>query len=467
MGKFYAVKRGRKTGIFTSWEECKNSIDGYKNAVFKSFNTHDEAEAFLNDEDIYEKNLKKDLDDGFTVIYTDGSFDEKSQYYGYGAIIFGKDEKEIKICDCGNDPDYIKERNIAGEVFGVISALIKCIELEKYKIKIFYDYEGIGKWAKGEWKANSKSAQLLSKTIKQFNKLLDITFVKVAGHSNNKHNEEADALAKKALNKKCNSLKIGLNCYVLNYFNKQDLDLIINFIEKEFDINIEKRERASCNIFSLTKEEDKLTVSYFTQGKLMVQGKINVLFQIFTSYILQYINEKDVIKVLEDAYSISIDVKKLEHHKKSIFSNLYPDNYNENIIRLIDQAIINLDHYIVGVEYSQYVFPAFRALEGHIKWLFYQHGIIIKFKSWQTYFIRDNNRFKLRDDYKNTINDEKDINNIENCYNYFTGNRNLLFHFGIISGDGTVDDTTIIYTKEEANELIKKCLNLINSSFDD
>lgn len=59
MGKFYAVKRGRKTGIFTSWEECKNSIDGYKNAVFKSFNTHDEAEAFLNDEDIYEKNLKK------------------------------------------------------------------------------------------------------------------------------------------------------------------------------------------------------------------------------------------------------------------------------------------------------------------------------------------------------------------------------------------------------------------------
>ena len=33
MGKFYAVKRGRKTGIFTSWEECKNSIDGYKNAV--------------------------------------------------------------------------------------------------------------------------------------------------------------------------------------------------------------------------------------------------------------------------------------------------------------------------------------------------------------------------------------------------------------------------------------------------
>ena len=35
--KFYAVKQGRKTGIFTSWDEAKAQVDGYSGAVYKSF----------------------------------------------------------------------------------------------------------------------------------------------------------------------------------------------------------------------------------------------------------------------------------------------------------------------------------------------------------------------------------------------------------------------------------------------
>lgn len=46
--KFYAVKRGRKTGIFNSWEECKTQTNHYPNRLFRSFNTLDEAKAYLN-----------------------------------------------------------------------------------------------------------------------------------------------------------------------------------------------------------------------------------------------------------------------------------------------------------------------------------------------------------------------------------------------------------------------------------
>ncbi|MDR0273569.1 MAG: RNase H1/viroplasmin domain-containing protein, partial [Clostridiales bacterium] len=28
MKKFYAVKNGKKKGIFTSWEECRKSVEG-------------------------------------------------------------------------------------------------------------------------------------------------------------------------------------------------------------------------------------------------------------------------------------------------------------------------------------------------------------------------------------------------------------------------------------------------------
>ena len=37
--KYYAVKKGRKTGIFTTWDDCKAQVNGYKGAVYKSF-TH-------------------------------------------------------------------------------------------------------------------------------------------------------------------------------------------------------------------------------------------------------------------------------------------------------------------------------------------------------------------------------------------------------------------------------------------
>jgi len=42
--KYYVIWVGRKTGIFTSWEECKLHIEGYNNARYKSFSSLSEAE---------------------------------------------------------------------------------------------------------------------------------------------------------------------------------------------------------------------------------------------------------------------------------------------------------------------------------------------------------------------------------------------------------------------------------------
>ena len=45
--KFYAVKQGRKTGLFTTWDDCKAQVQGYSGAVYKSFPTLAEAQAYL------------------------------------------------------------------------------------------------------------------------------------------------------------------------------------------------------------------------------------------------------------------------------------------------------------------------------------------------------------------------------------------------------------------------------------
>ena len=43
--KYYVVWEGRETGIFTDWNTCKNQIDKFAGAKYKSFKTLGEAEA--------------------------------------------------------------------------------------------------------------------------------------------------------------------------------------------------------------------------------------------------------------------------------------------------------------------------------------------------------------------------------------------------------------------------------------
>lgn len=47
--KYYAVRNGRGgTGIYYNWADCKDSVNGYSKAEFKSFATQAEANAYLN-----------------------------------------------------------------------------------------------------------------------------------------------------------------------------------------------------------------------------------------------------------------------------------------------------------------------------------------------------------------------------------------------------------------------------------
>lgn len=42
--KFYIVWKGRKPGIYDTWDECRAQVLGFKDAVYKSFPTRKEAE---------------------------------------------------------------------------------------------------------------------------------------------------------------------------------------------------------------------------------------------------------------------------------------------------------------------------------------------------------------------------------------------------------------------------------------
>ena len=41
--KYYAVKKGRHPGIYTTWKDCQKEVDHFKDAKYKSFDSKKES----------------------------------------------------------------------------------------------------------------------------------------------------------------------------------------------------------------------------------------------------------------------------------------------------------------------------------------------------------------------------------------------------------------------------------------
>ena len=191
MAKFYAVRDGRKTGIFLTWEECKAQIDGYSGASYKSFKTVDEAKDFLRFEE-----PKTDLSG--LCAYVDGSFNAKKQIYGSGAVILVDGVLVSEIKKAGNSEMLVSMRNVAGEIAASVMAMRYALDNGYEQITIFHDYEGIAKWCTGEWKTEKDGTKKYKQFFDSVKSRLKVSFVKVAAHTGVEYNELADKLAKDA-----------------------------------------------------------------------------------------------------------------------------------------------------------------------------------------------------------------------------------------------------------------------------
>lgn len=197
--KIYAVKNGRKTGLFETWTECEASVKSYPGALYKSFTTKEAALEYLNgtETSVKEKKTEKiTVPNGVLVAYVDGSYNKEKQIYGSGVVLFFKDESK-EIYEAGDDEVMLKMWNVAGEVNAAMLAIEYGIENGFEKVIIHHDYTGIAGWANG-WKANEEGSKVYKEYIEEAKEKIKIEFVKVKAHSKNELNDLADALAKKA-----------------------------------------------------------------------------------------------------------------------------------------------------------------------------------------------------------------------------------------------------------------------------
>ena len=196
MAKFYAVRCGRKTGVFTSWDECKAQVSGFSDAVFKSFKNLQDAEDYVNNVPDDPESAIVENQDGKPYAFVDGSFNDSTGEYGFGGFLFDGNVYHI-IRGRGYDKEMLEMRNVAGEIQCVIESIKKANSLGLTSLTIYYDYDGIRAWIDGTWKAKKTGTIKYTEFIKK--QEMKIDFIHVNAHTGVVGNEYADVLAKSAI----------------------------------------------------------------------------------------------------------------------------------------------------------------------------------------------------------------------------------------------------------------------------
>jgi ribonuclease HI len=128
---YYAVKVGRVSGIYTNWNDCKKNTYGYRGAIYKKFDTIDEAKLFINDNSLIGNQI---VDDNYDFsncinIYTDGGCinNGKKNAKASIGIFFSEDDKRNESRKLKSNGIH-KLTNNRAELKAILVALSKVVD---------------------------------------------------------------------------------------------------------------------------------------------------------------------------------------------------------------------------------------------------------------------------------------------------------------------------------------------------
>jgi hypothetical protein len=252
-------------------------------------------------------------------------------------------------------------------------------------------------------------------------------------------------------------------CFVAPNIHYEDFKVIIELIQSE---NIkgyghEIRQSNEIHRFKGSYNEDLIIHYYYTTNKVMIQGRPLLLFNVSVSYITELIDLEELPAVFNDYYKIEIEKSNIEHQ----YILFFPDSYDKHTIKLkrvLHQAIYNLQLEGNMFDYSYLAFPAFKALEGHLKIELANNGIYLEDNRFKM-FIKGATMGKyILDPVYHHVASNK-VSNLEDAYNFYNRQRHSLFHWG--DPGEIIDDTRIIENLGQAKELIINTFHIINEYY--
>jgi hypothetical protein len=259
--------------------------------------------------------------------------------------------------------------------------------------------------------------------------------------------------------------------------DQSTFDLLLEFLEEsaDEDVGIAKIKLSSFiedeiqrAVKATSQYNDSLSLTHYrTKNKLLIQGKPLYTYYQVCYFLAEFTNLNGFLaiiqKVEEDPDLIAIDLNSLEEALRVLLPNAY-SQIGEGILTMLRTSYALKDLPIPLPEYSCYVFPALRALEGVIKKMLVSKdysveqngnsfgGIFGKNKLTGRYYV--SNDFRLR------LDDPDFCKALELCYNYYSQQRHQLFH-----AEEFTDASRFIETRESASQIIEKVVCIIDSAY--
>lgn len=189
---FYAVKIGRRPGIYKTLTLTQEQVLNYPNSDYRKFFSFDEALSYLVPKERQGITHSFEDEQGWHF-YIDGSYSHQMGNASYGITIH---HPKGVLFDGGLVYDPVYSKSSQGTEFFACMRAIELAFVNKCKsIYIYYDNEETGRIVRGQKDYMSGSEKLLLSIVNTAKQTMNIQFIKIKGHSFVQPHNQADEVA--------------------------------------------------------------------------------------------------------------------------------------------------------------------------------------------------------------------------------------------------------------------------------
>lgn len=274
----------------------------------------------------------------------------------------------------------------------------------------------------------------------------------------------------------------------------EEVESVVELI-KESKFYKEELSHSEGNGFPLWKfrgvQNESLTITYYNKnndgnGKLLLQGKPELLFLESIEIITQLFDTDEISTKLNESgfFESQIDDSIIQNDIFKLMPNSFDKLPSDQLRKTVKQALIFKNFKSNWVDYTVYTFNAYRALEGHLRWLLQElnidwankvnsNGKLMPTSFYMFDKISNGHTdiYVLQFAYHQNVIDkyqaQKDtfLVYIGNVYQILSDERNSYFHWKKFEPGLSLDETALIEDEATARDIIVKCLTIIEEYY--
>jgi hypothetical protein len=259
--------------------------------------------------------------------------------------------------------------------------------------------------------------------------------------------------------KNCEYKNIPEKPLYLKKISDEEFDMLLEFL-KDFNVTIEDGSNIQYGkqYKVISPYGDYLYLNKYEKGSFQVQGPSKIAKAWVIEGLTSFLPYKEIIDIQLKSLDVEISPDAVVSEMQQALPTAY-DFLGDTLVAITSPAVALQSINVELKDYTAFVFPALKGLEGYIKKLFLENGILISRDGFGDHF-QESSMVQLTQDAKNTIGNHKVVKAIEDSYKYFKRQRHGLFHV-----DGTIDTTRLIERKMEAEKILSEVFDVIEKTY--